>query len=153
MAKCSNFSEIKGKVPLKRSFQLTGNENMVPVSESPTYPGSHLSEVFLMKFDKEVHGTQNICPTQQKSHLSGVPLIQSILYIYSISESLHLNTSATFVFNISNRIWGDSSLLFSTVGYLYITTTMDKNNEKNDKFYRKVAFPMYTEMVNFRPQS
>ena len=32
------------------------------------------------------------------------------------------------------------------------TTTMDKNNEKNDKFYRKVAFPMYTEMVNFRPQ-
>ena len=33
------------------------------------------------------------------------------------------------------------------------TTTMDKNNEKNDKFYRKVAFLMYTEMVNFRPQS
>ena len=33
------------------------------------------------------------------------------------------------------------------------STTMDKNNEKNDKFYRKVAFPMYTEMVNFRPQS
>ena len=32
-------------------------------------------------------------------------------------------------------------------------TTMDKNNEKNDKFYRKVAFHMYTEMVNFRPQS
>ena len=34
-----------------------------------------------------------------------------------------------------------------------LTTTMDKNNEKNDKFYRKVAFLMYTEMVNFRPQS
>ena len=33
------------------------------------------------------------------------------------------------------------------------TTTMDKNNEKNDKFYRKVTFLMYTEMVNFRPQS
>ena len=32
-------------------------------------------------------------------------------------------------------------------------TTIDKNNEKNDKFYRKVAFLMYTEMVNFRPQS
>ena len=30
---------------------------------------------------------------------------------------------------------------------------MDKNNEKNDKFYRKVAFLIYTEMVNFRPQS
>ena len=57
MAKCSNFSEIEGKVPLKRSFQLTGNESIVPVIESPTYPGSHLSKVFLMKFDKEVHGT------------------------------------------------------------------------------------------------
>ena len=57
MAKCSNFPEIEGKVPLKRSFQLTGNENMVPVGESPTYPGSHLSEVFSMKFDKGVHGT------------------------------------------------------------------------------------------------
>ena len=30
---------------------------------------------------------------------------------------------------------------------------MCKNNEKNHKFYRKVASLMYTEMVNFRPQS
>ena len=30
---------------------------------------------------------------------------------------------------------------------------MDKNNEKNDKFYREVAFLMYPEMVNFSPQS
>ena len=28
-----------------------------------------------------------------------------------------------------------------------------KNNEKNDQFYRKVAFLMYSERVNFRPQS
>ena len=28
-----------------------------------------------------------------------------------------------------------------------------KINEKNDKFYRKFAFPMYTEIVNFSPQS
>ena len=27
------------------------------------------------------------------------------------------------------------------------------NNEKNDQFYRKVAFLMYSERVNFRPQS
>ena len=27
------------------------------------------------------------------------------------------------------------------------------NNETNDKFYRTVAFIVYTEMVNFRPQS
>ena len=57
MAKCSTFSKIEGKVPLKRSFQLTVNENMVPISESPTYQGSHLSEVFLIKFDMKVHGT------------------------------------------------------------------------------------------------
>ena len=30
---------------------------------------------------------------------------------------------------------------------------MCKNNEKNDTFYRKVAFLMYTEMVNFNPQN
>ena len=28
-----------------------------------------------------------------------------------------------------------------------------KNNETNDKFYRKVAFPRYTESVKFRSQS
>ena len=46
MAKCSNFSEIEGKVSLKRRILPKGLENMVP-----------LREVFLMKFDKEVHGT------------------------------------------------------------------------------------------------
>ena len=30
---------------------------------------------------------------------------------------------------------------------------MCTNNEKNDQFYRKVAFLMYSERVNFRPQS
>ena len=30
---------------------------------------------------------------------------------------------------------------------------MDKNNEKNDKIYAKVAFPRYTESVKFRSQS
>ena len=32
-------------------------------------------------------------------------------------------------------------------------TIRQKNIETNDKFYRKVAFLMYTEMINFRPQS
>ena len=36
---------------------------------------------------------------------------------------------------------------------MYLPTTIRKNNETNDKFYRKVAFLMYTEMVNFTPQS
>ena len=57
MAKCLNFSEIEGKVLLKRRILPKGLENMVPLSKCPTYPGSHLSEVFLMKFDKEVHRT------------------------------------------------------------------------------------------------
>ena len=30
---------------------------------------------------------------------------------------------------------------------------MVKNNETNDKFYRKVAFPRYTESVKFMSQS
>ena len=33
------------------------------------------------------------------------------------------------------------------------STIMCTNNEKNDQFYRKVAFLMYSERVNFRPQS
>ena len=33
------------------------------------------------------------------------------------------------------------------------STIIHKSNETNDKFYRKVEFLMYTEMVNFRPQS
>ena len=33
------------------------------------------------------------------------------------------------------------------------STSVDKNNGTNDKFYRKVAILMYTEMFNFRPQS
>ena len=37
--------------------------------------------------------------------------------------------------------------------YMCKSTIMFKNNEKNDKFYRKVASLMYTEMVNFMPQS
>ena len=31
----------------------------------------------------------------------------------------------------------------------FIATSIHKNNETNDKFYRKVAFLMYTEMVDF----
>ena len=45
MAKCSNFSEIEGKVSLKRRILPKGIENMVPLSESPTYPGSHFRDL------------------------------------------------------------------------------------------------------------
>ena len=33
------------------------------------------------------------------------------------------------------------------------STSVDKNNGTNDKFYRKVAIIMYTKMSNFRLQS
>ena len=33
------------------------------------------------------------------------------------------------------------------------TTIAENNNDTNDKLYRKVAFLMYTEIVNIRPQS
>ena len=33
------------------------------------------------------------------------------------------------------------------------TTIVVKNNETNDKFYRKVTFPRYTESVKFMSQS
>ena len=50
--------------------------------------------------------------------------------------------------------WHVAVFFFMFFNFIMNTTTMDKNNEKNDKFYRKVAFlNMYTEMVNFRPQS
>ena len=43
---------------------------------------SHLNKVFPLKFDKEVYGIRNIWPTQQKSHLYGVPVIEDILYLF-----------------------------------------------------------------------
>ena len=46
------------EVPLKRSFLFNGPKKLVPLSESPTYPGSQLSGVFLVKFSKEVQGTK-----------------------------------------------------------------------------------------------
>ena len=34
-----------------------------------------------------------------------------------------------------------------------LPTFFHKNNETDEKFYRKVAFLIYTEMVNLRPES
>ena len=46
------------EVPLKRSFLFNGPKKLVPLSESPTYPESQFSGVFLVKFSKEVQGTK-----------------------------------------------------------------------------------------------
>ena len=37
--------------------------------------------------------------------------------------------------------------------HIAVSTIVVKNNETNDKFYRKVAFPRYTESVKFMSQS
>ena len=39
MAKCSNFSEIEGKVPLKQSFQLTGMKTWSQLAKVPLIRG------------------------------------------------------------------------------------------------------------------
>ena len=41
----------------------------------------------------------------------------------------------------------------TTLSFNVDSTNIHKNNDTNDEFYRKVAFLMYTEMFNFRPQS
>ena len=51
------------EVPVKRSFLLKGPKKSVPLGESPTYPGSHLSEVFLVKSSAEVQGTEKNSPS------------------------------------------------------------------------------------------
>ena len=67
------------EVPLKRSFLFNGPKKLVPLSESPTYPESQLSRVFLVKFSNEVQGTKETVsvrksPTYPGSHLTGVYL-------------------------------------------------------------------------------
>ena len=48
--------------------------------------------------------------------------------------------------DLIENIEADSLLILSN---MVISTIMDKNIGTNDKFYRKVAFLMYTEMFNF----
>ena len=65
------------KVPLKRSFFARGTEKMVPVSESPSYPGSHLCEVFLLRKGGKIRGPRKTVllsesPSYPRSHLTGV---------------------------------------------------------------------------------
>ena len=43
--------------------------------------------------------------------------------------------------------------LLDVFNYIDTYNPTQKNIGTNDKFYRKAAFLMYTEMVNFRPQS
>ena len=49
---------IQNEVPLKRRFLFNGPKKLVPPSESPIYPESQLSGIFLVKFSKEVQGTK-----------------------------------------------------------------------------------------------
>ena len=44
-------------------------------------------------------------------------------------------------------------MTFFSPHFKNVATIIHKNNETNDKFYRKVAFLTYTESVKFRSQS
>ena len=55
--------------------------------------------------------------------------------------------------NVELGIENPYPLLCSNFPIISCSTIMCTNNEKNDQFYRKVAFLMYSERVNFRPQS
>ena len=57
------YEVIALNVPLKRSFCFKGPEKSVLLSGRPTYPGSQLSEVFLLEKGKQVQGTGKICTT------------------------------------------------------------------------------------------
>ena len=55
------YEVIQLNVPIKaikRSFCSKGPRKNVLLSRRPTYPGSHLSEVFLLEKGKEVQGTE-----------------------------------------------------------------------------------------------
>ena len=65
------------EVPLKRSFFARGTEKMIPVSESPSYPGSHLCEVFLLRKGDKMRGPRKTVllsksPSYPGSHLTRV---------------------------------------------------------------------------------
>ena len=72
-----------------------------------------------------------------------------------------------YIIEYGNNVYYTDRVILQTKRLTNVTTTTQmacrsvlagptiphKNNETNDKFYRKVAFLMYTEMVNFRPES
>ena len=69
--------------------------------------------------------------------------------MYYLELRLYQNTEST------QCIYVDEFAVFCVIFHLLSATPtiLDKNNGTNDKFYRKVAILMYTEMFNFRPQS
>ena len=73
------------EVPLKRSFIAQGTEKMVPVSESPSYPGSHLCEVFLLRKGGKMRGPRKTVllsesPSYPGSHLTGVNCTRNLTF-------------------------------------------------------------------------
>ena len=72
------------KVPLKRSFLLQGTKKTVPVNESPSYPGSHLSEVFLPKKMLKMRGPTKTVPLSESPSYPGSQLTR----VYCIAKNM-----------------------------------------------------------------
>ena len=75
----------------------------------------------------------------------GMGVVFSDIYPGSISD-----TDITEKAEVLEYVTEEHEIMTAEVSQSTIT---HKNIETNDNFYRKVAFLMYTEMVNFRPQS
>ena len=66
------------------------------------------------------------------------------------------NTNTTITNNNNNNNNNNKNkiiILIIIIIRIYGPTSIHKNNATNDKFYRKVVFLMYTDMVNFRHQA
>ena len=77
--------------------------------------------------------------------------IESLLYTYTCR---YYKLPSCY---ISKRNYGNGIRSFIILDHnlksYYPATIVVKNNETNDKFYRKVAFPRYTESVKFMSQN
>ena len=76
-------------------------------------------------------------------------------YLFQICEIVHFNvTHEVYLFIYCIDYCMTDYTTFSCLYILWVSaTSVDKNNGTNDKFYRKVAILMYTQMFNLRPQS
>ena len=94
------------------------------------------------------------CP-ERNEKLHAVELFAKVLVILKLLNTSDEKRSKHYSYLVFSefrliRTFANSNKRF---GPVRVRLLIYKNNETNDKFYPKVAFLMYTEMVNFRPQS
>ena len=76
----------------------------------------------------------------------------TLQFNFTISRDYYHENASQNDGQITRHIFGTETVTYKSSHLWMESTIPHKNIETNDKFYRKVAFLMYTEMVNFRPQ-